>query len=111
KHHCIGKLEFILEEHRVPDTVLEKISLLQNEGKTTIVICTHKEVEGIIGLQDKIRPESAQVIEDLKKMGITPIMLTGDHKTSAFAVAQKVGIQEVRANLLPEDKAQAIREL
>lgn len=111
KHHCIGKLEFILEEHRVPDTVLEKISLLQNEGKTAIVICTHKEVEGVIGLQDKIRPESAQVIEDLKKMGITPIMLTGDHKTSAFAVAQKVGIQEVKANLLPEDKAQAIREL
>ncbi len=111
KHHCIGKLEFILEEHHVSDEVRHKIDLLQNEGKTAIVICTRKEVEGIIGLQDRVRPESKQVIEEIRKMGITPIMLTGDHRTSALAVAQKIGIDDVKANLLPEDKAQAIKEL
>ncbi len=111
KHHCIGKLEFILEEHRVSDEVIRKINLLQDEGKTAIVICTHKEVEGIIGLQDNIRPESKQVIAEIRKMGIAPVMLTGDHQTSALAVAQKIGIENVKANLLPEDKAQAIKEL
>ena len=111
KHHCIGKLELILEEHRVSNEVLEKINFLQKEGKTVIVICTHKAVEGVIGLQDKIRPEGKQMIEDIKKMGITPVMLTGDHKTSALAVAQKIGIENVKSNLLPEDKAKAIQEL
>lgn len=111
KHHCIGKLEFILEEHHVSDEVRHEIDLLQNGGKTAIVICTRKEVEGIIGLQDRVRPESKQVIEEIRKMGITPIMLTGDHQTSALAVAQKIGIDDVKANLLPEDKAQAIKEL
>ena len=111
KHHCIGKLELILEEHQVTDEVLEKINFLQKEGKTVIVICTHKAVEGVIGLQDKIRPESIQMIDDIKKLGITPVMLTGDHATSALAVAQKIGIENVKSNLLPEDKAKAIQEL
>ncbi len=111
KHHCIGKLELILEEHQVPNEVLEKINFLQKEGKTVIVICTRKEVEGVIGLQDKIRPECVQMVDDIKKLGITPVMLTGDHATSAFAVAQKIGIENVKSNLLPEDKAKAIQEL
>lgn len=111
KHHSIGKLELILEEHQVPNEVLEKINFLQKEGKTVIVICTHKAVEGVIGLQDKIRPESVQMLDEIKKLGITPVMLTGDHEASALAVAQKIGIEKVRSNLLPEDKAKTIREL
>lgn len=111
KHHCVGKLELILEEHQVPNVVLEKIDFLQKQGKTIILICTHKAVEGIIGLQDKIRPESKQMIVDIKNLGITPVMLTGDHEMSALAVAQTIGIESVKANLLPEDKAKVIQEL
>ncbi len=111
KHHCVGKLELILEEHQVPNEVLEKIDFLQKQGKTIILICTHKAVEGIIGLQDKIRPESKQMIVDIKNLGITPVMLTGDHEMSALAVAQSIGIETVKANLLPEDKAKVIQEL
>src|SRR5690606_24969506 len=52
QHRCIGKLEFILEEHHVPEEVKEKIEELQNQGKTVIVISTHKEVLGVIALED-----------------------------------------------------------
>ncbi len=104
KHHCIGKLEFILEEHHVPPEVIEKIDLLQKEGKTAILICTHKEVEGIIGLLDEVRPESKQVILDIKSLGIVPVMLTGDNSTSAQAIAKLVGITDVKSSLLPKTK-------
>jgi len=111
KHHCIGKLEFILEEHHVPQEVIEKIDLLQKEGKTAILICTHKEVEGIIGLLDELRPESKQVILDIKNLGVTPVMLTGDNLTSAQAIAKMIDITDVKASLLPEDKAKEIQTL
>lgn len=111
KHHCLGKLEFILEEHQVPQEVIEKIDLLQKEGKTAILICTHKEVEGVIGLLDEIRPESKQVILDIKNLGITPVMLTGDNLISAQAIAKMIDITDVKAGLLPEDKAKEIQTL
>lgn len=110
-HHCIGKLSFILEEHPVSQNIIDEIEKLQRQGKTSIVIATHQEVEGVIALTDEIRPESKSLISDLKTLGITSIMLTGDHKVSAEAVAHNLGITEIKANLLPEDKANAIKEL
>lgn len=111
KHHCIGKLEFILEEHHVPQEVIEKVDLLQKEGKTVILICTHKEVEGVIGLLDEVRPESKQVILNIKSLGIIPVMLTGDNPISAQAVAKMVEIDDVKSSLLPENKAKEIQTL
>ncbi len=111
KHHCLGKLEFILEEHHVPQEVIQKIDLLQNEGKTAIIICTHKEVEGLIGLLDEVRPESKQVILEIKNLGITPVMLTGDNLISAQSIAKMIDITDVKAGLLPEGKAKEIQKL
>jgi Cd2+/Zn2+-exporting ATPase len=111
KHHCIGKLPFILEEHTVPQEIIDEIDLLQQQGKTSIVIATHQEIEGVIALTDQIRPESQPLIKGLKQLGITPIMLTGDHYAPAQVVAQTLGINEVKAGLLPEGKAAAIKEL
>ncbi len=111
KHHCIGKLEFILEEHTVPQEALDKIEALQQQGKTVIVVSTHKEVEGLIALQDEIRKESSKVISTLKKMGITSVMLTGDHSITARAVATKIGIKTVKSEQLPQDKAKEVLEM
>lgn len=111
KHHCIGKLEFILEEHHVPDEVIEKIDLLQNEGKTVVVVSTHKEIEGIIGLSDEIRPESKAFCDQLSLLGVDAWMLTGDHIAPARLVAKELGIKEVQASLLPEDKATVLKEM
>lgn len=111
KHHCIGKLQFIMEEHEVPEKVLQSIDDLQNQGKSVIVVSNHNEIEGVIALEDEIRADSKQFIEELKQLKITPVMLTGDHEISAKVVAEKLGISDVRAELLPEDKGKSVQEL
>lgn len=111
KHHCIGKLAFILEEHTVPEEAIQKIENLQKQGKTVIVVSSQKEIKGLLALEDKIRPDSAALISQLRVLGITPIMLTGDHLNAAESVAKRIGIDIVKADLLPEDKSIAISEL
>jgi Cd2+/Zn2+-exporting ATPase len=70
-----------------------------------------ERVRGFIAVADSARPESKAVIEDLKALGCTTIMLTGDNETVAAAVAGQVGVDDVRAGLLPEDKVNAVRAL
>ena len=111
KHHCIGKLPFITEEHEVREEIVRRVEELQGQGKTSIVISNQSGVEGIIALTDELKPESKQAVADLQGLGITTVMLTGDNHAPAKAVAKEVGITEVRAEMLPEHKADAIREL
>ena len=111
KHHCIGKLPFITEEHAVQQEVVATVGALQLEGKTSIVISSNGGVEGVIALTDELKPEGKQTVSELRDLGIETVMLTGDNKAPAEAVAALVGITEVKAEMLPEDKAEAIREL
>ncbi len=111
KHHCIGKLPFISEEHTVQDEVVRKVEALQREGKTSIVVSSNGGVEGIIALTDELKPESKQAVADLRELGIETVMLTGDNDAPARAVAAIVGITDVRAEMLPEGKADAIKDL
>ena len=111
QHHCIGKLEFILEEHHVPQSIIDMIDTYQREGKTVIVISTSKEVEGLIIVEDELRADSLSLIESLKKLNVHPVMLTGDHDSVAQSVGKSLGINDVKASLLPEDKAECIKEL
>ena len=110
-HHCIGKLPFITEEHAVQAEVVAKVEALQLEGKTSIVVSSHGGVEGIIALTDELKPQSKQTITDLRALNIASVMLTGDNHAPAEAVAAFVGITDVKAEMLPEHKADAIREL
>ncbi|MCY7375948.1 MAG: cation-translocating P-type ATPase [Pyrinomonadaceae bacterium] len=111
KYHCIGKLPFISEEHAVQDEIVQKVEALQAQGKTSIVISSNGGVEGIIALTDELKPESKQAVADLRALGIETVMLTGDNHAPALLVAKEVGITEVKAEMLPEHKADAIREL
>ncbi len=110
-HHCIGKLQFITEEHFVRDEIVKQVERLQLEGKTSIVTSSNTEVEGIIALADELKAESADTIKNLKKLGITPVMLTGDNHAPAEKIARELDIKRVRSEMLPEDKADAIKEL
>lgn len=111
RHHCIGKLAFITEEHHVQQEVADKVEELQRQGRTSIVISSSKEVEGIIAVTDEIKPESKAAIAEMRRLGIKTAMLTGDHRAPAQVVADELGISDVRAELLPEDKAEAIKAL
>ncbi len=111
KHHCIGKLPFITEEHAVQAEVVARVDALQREGKTSMVISSAREVEGIIAVTDELKPESRDAVAELTRLGVETVMLTGDNRAPAQAVAAAVGIREVKAEMLPEDKADAIKEL
>jgi Cd2+/Zn2+-exporting ATPase len=110
-HHCIGKLPFITEEHQVQDEIIQIVESLQQLGKTSIVISSQSGVEGVIALTDEIKSECKATIAELSKLGVETVMLTGDNHAPAQAVAQAVGIREVKAEMLPEHKADAIKEL
>ena len=107
----MGKHPFISEEHDAQAEVIARVDALQSEGKTSIVISNSDGVEGIIAVTDELKPESKEAVAELARLGITTVMLTGDNRAPAQAVADTVGIREVRAEMLPEDKAEAIREL
>ncbi|MES2765951.1 MAG: heavy metal translocating P-type ATPase [Bacteroidota bacterium] len=111
REHLIGKLPFINEAFAVEHDIAGKVDELQKQGKTSILVSNRKTVEGIIAMTDEIKPESKAAIEELLKLGIMPIMLTGDHPTPAYSVAQKVGITDVRAGLLPEGKADEVLKM
>jgi len=82
-----------------------------SRGCTTVLVAHGKEICGVILIEDKVRDESRKAIADLKQMGIKTIMLTGDNESAAKAVGAKVGVDEVYAQLLPEDKVNKIEEL
>ncbi len=84
---------------------------LRNEGKTVVLVGTEESIGGIIAIRDEIRPHAKKVIENIQKMGVKVIMLTGDNEVTAKAIAKELGIDDVRADLSPEDKIKAIKEL
>jgi len=81
------------------------------EGKTAVYVAHEQKVCGLIAIADRIRNESLTAIADLKRIGIRTIMLTGDNKVAAQIVANEVGIDEVYAELLPQDKVTIIKRL
>ncbi|MCD8381833.1 MAG: HAD-IC family P-type ATPase [Clostridiales bacterium] len=81
-----------------------------NQGATVILVSMRQEIIGLIALADTVREASADAISGLKALGITPMLLTGDNEQAASTTAGKVGISEVKANLMPEDKMQIIKD-
>jgi Cd2+/Zn2+-exporting ATPase/Cu+-exporting ATPase len=82
-----------------------------SEGKTAVFVAHDKKILGLIAVSDRIRDESKTAIADLRGMGIKTVMLTGDNKVAAQIVAREVGIDDVYADLLPQDKVAIIKRL
>ena len=87
------------------------ISKLEEEGKTVMILSKDKEPLGVIGLADTPKDDALATIRQLQKMNIQVVMLTGDNAQTAKAVASKLGIDRVVADVLPEQKEQVIRDL
>ena len=87
------------------------IEELRRQGKTVMFVGTEDRVQGVIAIRDEVRPQAGEVVEALRRMGIKVVMLTGDNEVSAAAVARELGIDQVRAELRPEDKIRVVREL
>lgn len=89
----------------------EKVDELSYEGKTIVFVTIEGELKGAIALADIIRPESKEAIEKLKDMGIQCIMITGDRKEVAEWVSKEIGLDKYYAEVLPQEKAEKVREI
>ncbi len=89
----------------------EEISQLESEGKTVVFVANENKAIGAIALGDVLRENAPEVISDLKKLHIKTVMITGDNKKVADSLADKVGIDEYHAELLPEDKVKVVEKL
>jgi Cu2+-exporting ATPase len=108
---CGGNADYVKKYVDISAEFLEKANKIASEGKTPIFFAKGKQVLGIIAVADKIKTDSAKAIEELKRMGIRTVMLTGDNKLSAETIAKQVGIEAVLAELKPEQKEKAIVNL
>ena len=84
---------------------------LSEEGKTPVFVAVEGAAAGLIAVADKLRPESAQAVAALKGLGLEVLMLTGDNRRTAEAVARAVGVERVLAEVLPDGKAEEVRKL
>ncbi len=90
---------------------LQQIENETKHGKTPIILATKNAVLGLVMVADAVKPEAIEAVKNLRKLGIKTVMLTGDHKNTALAIAQEVGIDDVAAEALPSDKLNKIKEL
>ena len=90
---------------------VKKLRQLSESGQTPMLLAIDSKIAGIIAVSDPVKKDSAQAVRKLKKQGVRVIMLTGDNKITANAVAQQLDIPEVRAEVLPQDKAKVVQDL
>ncbi len=108
----IGNPRLFTEIGALVEHVIKDIEKLQSEGKTVMLVGTKEKIFGLVAVADEVREASARTIASLKEAGIRQtIMLTGDNPATAKAIAAKVGMDDFRAELLPQDKAAAVEEL
>jgi Cu+-exporting ATPase len=94
-----------------PGTLRDRADALRREGQTVMFVAVDGQPAGLVGVADPIKPTTAEAIQALHREGITVVMLTGDNRTTAEAVARSVGIDHVEADVLPDQKAAVVKRL
>ncbi|MGB9521302.1 MAG: copper-translocating P-type ATPase, partial [Anaerolineales bacterium] len=92
-------------------SVQEDLKRLEEEAKTTMLLALEGEIAGIIAVADTLKEDSVRAIAELKNMGLETVMLTGDNRRTAEAIARKVGIARVLAEILPQDKVSEVQRV
>ncbi|GFZ90480.1 heavy metal translocating P-type ATPase [Nesterenkonia alkaliphila] len=106
RRHLMGAHGVVL-----PEQVNGLISRAESRGSTAVLVAVDGEFSGVITVADTVKQTSAEAVAQLKALGMEPVLLTGDNQGAAQRVADEVGIQQVIAEALPEDKVQAVKEL
>ncbi|CAN1225461.1 Copper-transporting ATPase RAN1 [Linum grandiflorum] len=110
KRVLVGNRKLMMENGiRILAHVEDFLVELEDSAKTGILVSVDDELIGVLGVADPLKREAAVVIEGLQKMGVEPIMVTGDNWRTARAVAKEVGISDVRAEVMPAGKADVVR--
>ncbi|MFC1647522.1 HAD-IC family P-type ATPase [Patescibacteria group bacterium] len=108
----LGNEKIIIENNiEINENHKKTVTKLSEEGKTPIYVSHGDKLIGILGLMDTIKEDSKKAVESLESMGIEIIMITGDNKVTAQAIAKELGIKNVIAEVLPEHKAKETKKL
>jgi Cu+-exporting ATPase len=111
KHILFGNKSLMEENGILISKIENKIYELENQGKTVMIMVVNKELAGLIAVADVLKKDSKTVVQTLRNMGKKVIMITGDNKRIANAIAKQVGVDFVLSEVLPEDKANEIKKL
>ena len=109
-HVLVGKPGYVEEENVELEPARSRLETMQREGYTVVVLAVDGEPAGLIAIADQVKSDAKQTIDRMRQAGLEPVMLTGDNERTARAVAEQIGIAEYRAEVLPQDKAEAVRE-
>ena len=104
-----GKPRWFEQESGMPDAIRELIHKFQDKGRTVMVLAKDKDVQGIISVSDVLKPESKQAIKELHAEGLKVVMLTGDNLQTARAIAGEVDVDDVQAEVRPEEKSGKVK--
>ncbi|EUA12090.1 copper-translocating P-type ATPase [Mycobacterium kansasii 732] len=112
-HEVVVGRERLLAERaqHLPDRLAESIRQAESDGKTAVAIGWNGKARGVVVVADAVRPTSADAIRQLRALGLTPILLTGDNKAAARTISRQVGIDRVIAEVLPRDKVDTVQRL
>lgn len=109
KEILCGNERFFAEQNIIPQNEISKqLDTLRSQGKASVLVAAENKFIGVVALSDILRPEAAGMVESLKKMNTSTVLLTGDSKLTAEYFGKKLGIGNVRSELLPEQKVENI---
>ncbi len=108
----VGNRSFLQDNHVViPDDIESRITGFEQEGKTVIAIAAGEQVAGVIAIADTLKPTTREAIRLLAAKGMHVVMITGDNRRTADAIARSIGIERVIAEVLPQEKAAEVKTL
>jgi len=108
---ALGNLGLLSARGLADATTQERMTELANQGKTVFALMDDQAVLGVLAVSDALRPDSHEAVAQLKTLGVTPVMLTGDNAQTARHIASQLGIEDARGPLMPEDKLRAVESL
>jgi Cu+-exporting ATPase len=113
RHVVAGRPEWVAHQWAMvlPEDLRARLEAAQNLGRTAVAVGWDGAARGVIEVADTVKPTSAQAVAELRGLGLSPVLLTGDNARAAGAIADEVGITEVIAGVLPEGKVDAVRDL
>lgn len=111
RHVLVGRPGFLTERGVDLDRIAPAIDRLEAAGRTVVAVAADGELLGVIALGDEIRADAIEALAQIRKAGLSPVLVTGDNERAARHVASQLGITDVRAGVLPEGKADIVRDL
>ncbi len=107
----VGNLQMMIERGIPLNGMQTVVNRVQVEAKTAMLVTVNKVLHGVIAVADTVKEGSRQAIDELHRMGLQVVMITGDNRQTALAIAQQVGVDKVLAEVLPGDKAAEVKKL